>query len=173
PKPTLSEILGYDDGTSDIKPDSELCRHVGTLRLMRENLQSKLLLGERVDPDDIRKLDAALKAYMPKREAPEISVHIVKTLRGKCPKCGTISEISRTPFPNEPNQTHPDPAVEAAARAAATPPEPPPPPEPFSVKGWRPEVSLSEFHAAVLSNNEVPPLKKRQPGIHTKRDACR
>src|SRR6516165_4044021 len=53
----------------DCKPDDEICRHVTTLRLMRENMQAKLVLGERVDPSDLLAVDAAIKQYLPQGRA--------------------------------------------------------------------------------------------------------
>src|SRR6516164_4879176 len=75
------------------QPDDELCRHVTTLRLMRENMQAKLVVGERVDPDDLLKIDAALKAYLPQGKPATITVQIVQKLRGRCCHCGAMNEV--------------------------------------------------------------------------------
>jgi len=52
----------------------------------------------------------------------QINVHFVRTLKARCPHCGKMSAVSTEPFENSPHQTHPDPAIEAAARATVTPP---------------------------------------------------
>jgi hypothetical protein len=72
-----------------IEPDSDLCRHVATLRLARENMQSELLLGERVDIKDLLALDEAIKRHMPERETPEIEVQYVSSIVGvyTCQHC--------------------------------------------------------------------------------------
>lgn len=56
-------------------------------------------------------------------------------------------------------------AADSAAPAAA----PAKPVEP-GVKGYSLNVSASGFHAAVLNNDEVPHLKKRQPSLHAVRN---
>jgi hypothetical protein len=79
----------------EVEPDSELCTHVSTLRLMRENIQARLLRGERVDPDDVLKLDQALRQYLPERKAPSISVSFVEGVVGiyKCQHCGKQNDL--------------------------------------------------------------------------------
>jgi len=59
------------------KPNTEIVKHVATLRLMRENLQIRLLAGERVDPLDVLKLDEALKKYLPQGAPLEVNVRFV------------------------------------------------------------------------------------------------
>jgi len=155
-----------------VDPDSELCQHVSTLRLLREGLLVRAMRSERVDPDDLLKLDAALKNYLPQGKPATINVNFVKTLTARCPHCHKLSEVSTEPFKDEARQTHPDAATEAAARAAATPapaPEPPKPENGIGVKGYRQGISGSSIHASVLSNNEVPPLKKLQRSYDTPR----
>jgi len=98
----------------------------------------------------------------------------------RCPHCNKLAELSDKPFKDEPGadrQTHPDRAIEATARLAATPPAPPAPPAPapelpkpdagIGVRGYRHGISSSPIHSSVLSNNEIPPLKKLQPRYDT------
>ena len=164
-----------------LEPDSDLCKHVATLRLARENMQSKLLLGERVDIKDMLDLDAALKRYLPEREAPKIEVKFVRSVVGvyTCQHCHKRNEISDKPFDKPAGDRTPTPnavplhaaAVGAADTAAPPAPEPPKPVEPsLTVKGYREGISASPIHASVLSNGEVPPLKKLQPSLHARRD---
>jgi hypothetical protein len=159
-----------------IEADSDLCKHVATLRLARENMQSKLLLGERVDIKDMLDLDAALKKYLPEREAPEIEIKIVSGVVGVyvCQHCHKRNEISDKPFTKPPNPNasttlHSNAVADTAASAA--PAEPPKPVENGpTVAGYREGVSASPIHASVLSNGEVPPLNKLQPSLHARRD---
>ena len=44
---------------------------------MRENLQIRLLAGERVDPSDVLKLDDALKQYLPQGKPIAVEITIV------------------------------------------------------------------------------------------------
>jgi hypothetical protein len=83
------------------KTTAEIVKHVATLRLMRENLQIRLLAGERVDPGDIVKLDDALRHYLPQGKPIEVSVAFVDGLE---------------PFPDPPPNPPP-----------ASPPSAPPP----------------------------------------------
>jgi len=137
------------------EPESDLCRHVAMLRAVRENLLADALLHRRVSPADVLGIDEALKAYLPKREDPEIHVHVIRSLKAKCPHCGKMSEASTEPFPDSPNQTHPESDKELAARTAApAPAKPAVPPLPT-----RRNVSLSAFHDQVRSDGGIAPLK--------------
>jgi hypothetical protein len=61
------------------KPTAEIVKHLATLRLMRENLQIRLLAGERVDPTDILKLDEALAKFLPQGKPIEVTLNIVES----------------------------------------------------------------------------------------------
>src|SRR5262249_14000047 len=85
----------------EAEPDSEIVQHVATMRLLREGLLARAIRSERVDPDDMLKLDAALKSYLPQGKPPTITVNFVKTLQARCPHCHKLSEVSAEPFENE------------------------------------------------------------------------
>jgi hypothetical protein len=150
----------------DCKPDDELCRHVTTLRLMRENMQAKLVLGERVDPDDLLAVDAALKQYLPQGKPATINVQVVQKLRGRCASCGAMNEVPedqiRAVVKAEPESAetltsgHASPIAEPSTDAPA--PAPAPPPVPVSVQ--RVGVSASKFHSQLLNGHEVAPIKR-------------
>jgi len=152
----------------DCKPDDEICRHVTTLRLMRENMQAKLVLGERVDPSDLLAVDAAIKQYLPQGKPATISVQVVQKLRGRCCHCGAMNEV-------------PEDQIRAVVRAGGAPeaapaetsghgnaivqpstdgpaPVQPAPVVPVSVQ--REGVSASEFHSQLLNGHEIAPLKR-------------
>jgi hypothetical protein len=106
--------------------------HVATLRLMRENVQARLLLNERVEPSEVLKLDEALRHYMPSSgtgDVHTIKFQYVETIRGKCPLCrGTVEDYKapqNSDFPRtiEHEQTLPArvhaPAQNTAPRATA------------------------------------------------------
>jgi len=83
-------------------------------------------------------------------------------LRTQCPYCHRASEICTDgPFPEgNPGKPIPQPPA-LAAQAAPAPAEPS-----LTVKGYREGVSASAIRASVLSNNEVPPVKKLQPSYY-------
>jgi predicted RNA-binding Zn ribbon-like protein len=56
----------------ETEPGSELCKHVAMLRMVRDNMTSAAIRGERVAVADVRELDAALKAYLPERETLQL-----------------------------------------------------------------------------------------------------
>jgi hypothetical protein len=78
---------------------AEIVKHVAALRMMRESLQTQILLGERINPNDLIALDAALSKYLPQRKPISVTVELVDSL------------------PHEPPPTPPQPP---------TPPTPPP-----------------------------------------------
>jgi hypothetical protein len=163
----------------EIEADSELCRHVGALRLMRENIQARLLRGERVDPDDLLKIDAALKQYLPERKALQVAVRFSEAVTGtyKCSSCGTQNHLESdtyTPAARKPFQYRcecgrgTEISVDGPFTDGGDPSKPVAAPEPAATPNgvtYREGVSGSAFHAAVLRNNEIPPLKKEQPAI--------
>jgi hypothetical protein len=67
------------------KPTSEMVKHVATLRLMRENLQIRLLAGERINPADVLALDAALKQYLPQGKPIKVEIEIVDSVPQRDP----------------------------------------------------------------------------------------
>ena len=77
----------------NVKADSELAKHVAILRLMREQLQVKLLNGAHVDPADVLKLDEALKGYLPVIELPKLEIGFVRRLHECCRACGESQEF--------------------------------------------------------------------------------
>ena len=90
----------------DKKPNSEVVKHVSTFRLLRENLQIRLLAGERVDPADILKVAEALKQYLPQGKPLSVKVTIVNGTRVCCPGCklefDPRTDKSVTPPPDPP-----------------------------------------------------------------------
>jgi len=148
------------------KPDSEQARHVATLRLARENIQIRLLARDSINPDHLLKLEEVLRQFLPKQDTPEIRINVVETVRGRCPHCGQLSEVSFEPFENEPRQRHPDLELEAKVRAATPAPEPVEPPPPPPPVQYRDDVP-SDFHAAVIGPHRITaPLKRDQPGVY-------
>jgi hypothetical protein len=134
-KPQLSRSR-RPAGTRFIQ-NSEVVKHLSTIKLMRENLQIRLLAGERVDPLDVVKIDECLKRYLPQGKPIEVNVQFVDSL----------------PTPDTPSPTPPMP----------TPPTSPPPttetsPAPSNVVPLRP----AEDREAVLRATR-PPLQTSQP----------
>jgi hypothetical protein len=79
-----------------IAPDSELCAHIATLRLVREQQTASAIAGRHVNPEHLLKLDEALKQYLPPPKKPTLLT--VKFVAGDppkitmCPHCGTEFE---------------------------------------------------------------------------------
>ena len=147
------------------EPDDEICRHVAVLRVMRENMQGKLLLGERVDPGDLLAVDAALKQYLPAGKPATISVQIVQKLRGRCCHCGAMNEVPEDQIRAVVKAGVPDtPSAEASdvSKPIVQPStdSPAPAETPVPVVTHRVGVSASNFHNAMLPNGEVAPLKR-------------
>src|SRR5262249_13142455 len=93
-----------------VKPSDPRVEHVATLRLMREQLQARLLEGQNVDAADVLKLDEALRTYVPK-EQHRINIQYVGTV-DRCPKCG----YERPASPEPPPKPSPSAIPAAAAR---------------------------------------------------------
>jgi hypothetical protein len=124
----------------DEKPDAEVVKHVATLRLMRENVQIRLLEGERVDAADVLRLDEALKQYLPQGKPLSVQVTIVNGTRVCCPGC----KLEFDPHTDEPVRPQPDPVppapkllppptIDAKPEQAAKKPEAPPRRDPGSI----------------------------------------
>jgi hypothetical protein len=158
-----------------IDPDSDLAEHVAVLRLMRDAILARLLRSDmlRTDPDDLLKIDAALKQHQPAHEPLQINVRFVEAVSGtfRCACCGEQNTLASGTYTaarppkreteldvSEPSDSDPDKPAEAAAA---------PEPEATSPNGvtYREGVNASAFHSAVLRNDEIPPLKKEQPAI--------
>jgi hypothetical protein len=167
----------------EIEAGSELCRHVGALRLMRENIQARLLRGERVDPDDLLKIDVALKPYLPKHDGLQISVNFVEGVQGIyiCKCCGEKNRLeagSYTPATPKAPAAEPltaDAPCEPANPSLATdlpnvtPPNPQPAADlkvvPLPVASHRENVSASRFHSQIINGSgETPPLRHHHQG---------
>jgi hypothetical protein len=99
--------------------------HVATLRLMRENVQARLLLNERVEPSEVLKLDEALRHYMPSSggtgEPHTIRIEYAETITGICPKCKARIEDYRGPQNSDFPRT-----IEGEQTLSATPVAPSP-----------------------------------------------
>jgi hypothetical protein len=106
-----------------IEPSDELALHVATLKLAAELLQAKMISGQPVDPADVIRLDAALKAYLPTAELPELTVKFVEGSDGPlvehCRRCGWEpgQDATRTPL------------LDAPAVVEVVPPPPPQSPQ--------------------------------------------
>jgi hypothetical protein len=134
--------------------------------------------GRPVDVSNLLALDKAieeLRETIRKAEPIQVSVLFVEGSEIECPSCAhrfnphTLKPVERQPFrfrckcgaSSEISTTGPftdggDPGKPIAApEPAATP----------NGVTYREGVSGSAFHAAVLRNNEIPPLKKEQPAI--------
>jgi hypothetical protein len=83
---------------------SELARHVGALRLARETFTERLIGGRDVDPSDLLKLDEALARYVPKGEAPTLTITYVDGTRKTCPFC----HVTFNPHDANPKPLPPD-----------------------------------------------------------------
>jgi hypothetical protein len=166
----------------EIEPGSELCEHVATLRLMRKNILARLLRSDalRTDPDDLLKIDATHKQHQPERKLPQITVQFVEGVVGryKCAHCGEENRLEAGTYTPA---VRPKPfqfrcecgrgteiSTDGPFTDGGDPGKPIAAPEPAATPNgvtYREGVSGSAFHAAVLRNNEIPPLKKEQPAI--------
>jgi hypothetical protein len=171
-------VLDEVAGDLQCEPDSELCKHVAMLRMVRDNMTAAAIRGERVAVADVRELDAALKAYLPERETLQITTRFVEGVIGryKCRACGEenhLSEGEYTPAAPKTFQHHcPQcgcgtefnvgaPFADGDPGKLVTPPEPE---APTGVR-YREGVSGSALHSMVLDNDEIPPLEKDQAVI--------
>jgi hypothetical protein len=165
----------------EVEPDSELCAHVATLRMVREGIQARILRDERVAVDDVLALDQALKAYLPERKTPHIQVSFVEGVVGhyKCTKCGEenrLEEGTYTPAERpKPFQfrcecgrgteisTH-GPFTDGGDPGKPIAPAPVAEATPDGVR-YREGIG-SAFHAQVLPRtDEVPPLARDQARV--------
>jgi hypothetical protein len=119
------------------KPDAEVVKHVATFRLLRESLQVRLLDGQHVDPDDLLKVDAVLKQYLPQGKPLAVAIQYVEGVRGiyTCKHCGKRNELKPgeyTPITDKPAKPPPtaDAAKPAAQPSAVAAPAPAPAPAP-------------------------------------------
>jgi hypothetical protein len=131
--------------------DSEIVKHVATFRLLRESLQVRLLDGDRVDPDDLLKIDTALKSYLPQGKPLSVAIEYVSGVTGiyTCKFCGKQNRLepgtytsvkdrplsSDKPMKDQPNaitsasdKSAPPAAAPTPATTAASRQLPPPPP---------------------------------------------
>jgi len=81
---------------------ADFVKHVATMRMLRENMQIRLLAGERVDPKDIITIDEALKHYLPQGRPHTLEIQIVgrgetiAALERGVPEGGTEPPVSPT-----------------------------------------------------------------------------
>lgn len=131
----------------DEKPSAEIVKHVATLRLMRKNLQIRLLTGERIDPGDIVKLDEALRHYLPAGKPIKVDINIV-------PSVGPAPD---TPSPSSPP---PDPSPPSTPPPTETgPPAPSAAPASNVVPLRKPGGSIND---PCPVTGQMPPLKRLQ-----------
>lgn len=112
----------------DEKPAAEVVKHVATFRLLRENLQIRLLEGRDVDPGDLLKVDDVLKQYLPRGKPLSVEVKIVDGITGICPKCHAEIEdwvAPPKPAPSPPPVIDAEPIKEAKPETPALPAPPP------------------------------------------------
>jgi hypothetical protein len=62
------------------KTTADIVKHVATIKLMRENIQIRLLAGERVDPADVVKIDECLKRYLPAGKPISVQIEVLPRL---------------------------------------------------------------------------------------------
>jgi hypothetical protein len=162
-----------------VEPDSALCQHVTMLRLQLDNMLAASIRGEVVAVANIRELDTMLKPYLPERETLQIVTSFVEGVVGRyvCQHChqedhlepGSYTPVTRKPFQyrcecgrgseisvDGPFTDGGDPGKPVAVAEPEAPPN--------GVQ-YREGISGSAFHAAVLRNDEIPPLRKEQPAI--------
>jgi hypothetical protein len=87
------------------KTAADIVKHVATLKLMRENIQIRLLAGERVDPLDVLKLDECLKRYLPQGKPVTVTVRFVD---GDEPLPDAPPPSSPSPPPSPPSGPTPE-----------------------------------------------------------------
>ena len=165
----------------DIAVDSEQCEHVGTLRLARRNILARLLRNDmlRTDPADLQKIDELLRQYQPASKAPQINVRYAEAVTGtyRCTHCGEQNHLESGTYTPAENKPPPQATVhcphcgkDSRHEISSVPFDPPAadakPAEVPNIR-YREGVSASAFHAAVLRDDEIPPLKKEQPAIGT------
>ena len=83
-----------------VPPSSELARHVSLLKMMREQIEIRLIDGRGdPDPDSLLKLDAALRQYMPTGEPAgvQFTIQVAKL----CAKCRAEFEVEPPPVAEE------------------------------------------------------------------------
>jgi len=83
-----------------VPPSSELARHVSLLKMMREQIEIRLIDGRGdPDPDSLLKLDAALHQYMPTGEPAgvQLTIQVAKL----CAKCRAELEVEPPPVAEE------------------------------------------------------------------------
>jgi hypothetical protein len=119
------------------KTTADIVKHVATIKLMRENIQIRLLAGERVDPADVVKIDECLKRYLPAGKPLKVEVEFVGP---------------------EPSSTPPSPTPPPALPPTDT--KPSSPSEPSNVIPLK--RSAEEEREAVLRACR-PPLQTSQP----------
>ena len=101
-----------------VPPSSELARHVSLLKMMREQIEIRLIDGRGdPDPDSLLKLDATLRQYLPFAEPAGVQL-VIKAAR-LCHRCK--AELEAEPPPPLPPVP---PSVAAEGSDNVTPPKP-------------------------------------------------
>ena len=152
-----AHLLGEVAAELNEKPDTDLVKHVATMRLMREAIQIRLLAGERVDPADILKIDDALKQYVPHRKPPLVELVVVEGVTGiyACKHCGERNNLSEGEY---------------QPIATTRSPEPPPPVIDGEVlKPAAPKPKRKALPAPAPVERPHPPGIHDQPGVPLKR----
>jgi len=104
-----------------VPPSSELARHVSLLKMMREQIEIRLIDGRGdLDPHSLLKLDAALRQYLPVAE-PARAKLVINVAR-LCHRCK--AELEAQPSPSLPPAGLPVPPVVAVEAKAAADPTP-------------------------------------------------
>jgi hypothetical protein len=94
-----------------VKPSSEAAQSLATMRMtarmLREQVQMRLLNGQISNPDLLLKLEASLREYMPAAAAdaaplPRIRIEFAECLVGVCQKCGHVHQTDKPVPPSEP-----------------------------------------------------------------------
>jgi hypothetical protein len=165
--------------------DSFVVEKYATLATLLKLHRSQWAQGKASNSADMIAVMSELEAMRRERgkdAITEIKVHVVESLKARCPHCGQTSDIPPEMVQKDSRNTHAEPSDSNPAPKTASPPTyglpngseshasgEPAPAKAEPVVTYREGVSASAFHSAVLNGHEVPPLKSRQPSPYTVR----
>jgi hypothetical protein len=137
--------------------DSEIVKHIVSLKMLAENLRVRILGGEVVDPVIVLRLDEALRRYLPAGKPLSVQIEVV----------GGSNPAPDTPSPMPPSpraDPSPPPLPEQPSENNASAPPPAAAATPSNIVPIRKTADELHFQAstAVLPSGERPPLKRFQ-----------